>query len=1506
MASKHTRFEPRVLGVAVRFTGWVTVAGLICAGSAAALRAQSDSGATTSPSPSPASHTSGTSKTPSKSDGDGRVTLNLKAASWNRVLKRIARHGGLDVVMKSSPPGTFSCSDTEEHTIPDALRIVNRQLEPRGFRALQQGKYLVVLNLDGLRSGYNSPSFVRNPRLESQGDGNSAQPTAAPTTPASASRSTADATQVSATAPEASAGPGVAPAVMELNADGNSTGSVSSPPASAASSANADHPAAESDRAAKDGDKKDGDKKDKDDDKKEPKDAQDLKIEKADTTPTIRIFYAAANWPAVLQSVSDQSGLTLVMKKCPSGNVKFRDWTKHTTSEIINYLNQELEADQSNFRLVREESFLIVVNKDDLRSEYERPVVGHLRRPVHSEVEMITEDRPASPVVQAPAPTVAPAVVPASANTLSDEAADAPGRVIEPVRLDAADAPELLPAPTSPEQSNPATLNSTPSNPIAPSTDSWHARRAAEIFAPPASESTTQQRPTGDASGSDYVPQHRRVEAIARRLYTTLKGRADLVDSGPENLPSFRIFDAHYSTREAGSKGRLACTIGIDTEHNRLVIDGSAPKRAAARRVFACLDGPEPAADEGLRLVSADVPRATIAKNVTTELNQIVAQNIQGPVAPAPEQAPGRATLQVAPNQPNLSELIKGLKGEVTVESVPELGIVILRGNPTDVDAVMKVIREVERLGAGAAPTITILPLQYVNSDSFATLLNKVYADLHGLRTSEAAATAKPLIKLYAIVKPNAVLVIAPPSELSAVRELTLQLDKPVIPETEFQVFQLKHGIAGAIAKSVNDFYKGRTGLGTVVEAVSDARTNSVIVQARPRDLEEVAKLITRLDGPTASQATVKIFSLTNGDATSIVRLLNQLFLPAGQQQGGAGAVQTAQGSEASPTTLRLTADVRTNSIIAVGAPETLQAIYAVILRLDNTDAHQRKTVVIKLKNNSSDAVQKAISDFVTAERSVAQIDPDVISTVELLEREVFIVSEPTSNSILLSATPRYFDELKKMIDKLDAAPTQVVIQAMLVQVTLTNDDEFGIELGFQSPVLFDRSTLSTPVTLTTTTSQNASTTVANTVNLSTSASPGFQFTDPTQGVDGLGQNSIVNSSTVGTQEMTNFGVGRTSQGGYGSGLVLAASSESVSFLLRALSYKESVHVLSRPMIRTVDNQLATVQVGKNVPIINGFIPVGTTGALAPIVRQDSAGIILTVTPRITPEGMVVMHAIVEKSEYETGASGGVILVTDPISGRTITSPIKDITHSETTVSLASGETVVMGGLITSSDNTTEVKAPWLGDIPILGQLFRYDTKTTIRTELLIFLTPRVIRSDADDETLKQIETERLHFMLDEAESIHGPILSTQPPVDGLMQQCPPLTMPQSGMVPPAPGVSPPIVPPATIPSGQQQALPPELPPIMSPAPGAAQPARPGVAPPPTPRETYLDDPSVPTTQMPAESPHDLRPLHTTTVTSQSFGPPFGTRVPAAEPAGAAQFPFQPSDAEASGAPAGK
>jgi hypothetical protein len=222
-----------------------------------------------------------------------------------------------------------------------------------------------------------------------------------------------------------------------------------------------------------------------------------------------------------------------------------------------------------------------------------------------------------------------------------------------------------------------------------------------------------------------------------------------------------------------------------------------------------------------------------------------------------------------------------------------------------------------------------------------------------------------------------------------------------------------------------------------------------------------------------------------------------------------------------------------------------------------------------------------------------------------------------------------------------------------------------------------------------------------------------------------------------------------------------------------------------------------------------------------------------------------------------------------------------------------------MGGLITSSDDTIERKVPWIADVPLLGQLFRYDTKTTVRTDLLIFLTPRVIRTDADDEILKQIETERLHFLLDEAESIHGPILSNKP-TDGLLQECPPLTMPQGlppgavpvgpSVVPPAPGEAAPVTPPVPMMRpGQRQGMPPELPPVIPPGVAPSGPVVPGVNPgvaPPIPRETYLDDPSVPTTRMPSAVEQNVRPLRGPV----SQGQPLGQQANPADRPGTVRF----------------
>ncbi|MEO8498995.1 MAG: type II and III secretion system protein [Planctomycetota bacterium] len=164
---------------------------------------------------------------------------------------------------------------------------------------------------------------------------------------------------------------------------------------------------------------------------------------------------------------------------------------------------------------------------------------------------------------------------------------------------------------------------------------------------------------------------------------------------------------------------------------------------------------------------------------------------------------------------------------------------------------------------------------------------------------------------------------------------------------------------------------------------------------------------------------------------------------------------------------------------------------------------------------------------------------------------------------------------------------------------------------------------------------------------------------------------------------------------------------------------------------------------------------VSGTGSANPVVRQDQAGVILSVTPRISPEEVIVMEVSAEKSQYR---GQGVPLFTDANNGNVIESPIKDIIKASTTVSVPNGQTVVLGGMITTLDDVVERKVPWLGDLPLIGRAFRYDSKSSRRTELLIFLTPRVVHNSLDSEMIKQVEAARLHYVESAAEEVHGPL----------------------------------------------------------------------------------------------------------------------------------------------------
>jgi type II secretory pathway component GspD/PulD (secretin) len=455
------------------------------------------------------------------------------------------------------------------------------------------------------------------------------------------------------------------------------------------------------------------------------------------------------------------------------------------------------------------------------------------------------------------------------------------------------------------------------------------------------------------------------------------------------------------------------------------------------------------------------------------------------------------------------------------------------------------------------------------------------------------------------------------------------------------------------------------------------------------------------------------------------------------------------------------------NRLVVTDMGGNLRRIYR-LLWPHGADASQRPNLVYRLKNTPALDVAKAVNEFLASSQPARPGGAPPAGPgggpvpVEGLARDAVVVAEATTNSILVNASQPLLADIERIIAQLDQAPEQVVIQALLVEVQLGSTDEFGVELGVQDSVLFDRSVVNNLVTNpTTNTSPNGVQTTTNQI-ISQTAQPGFNFNNQP-----LGNNTSVSPATVGSQALSSLALGRVNSNlGFG-GLVLSASSDSVSVLLRALAARTKVDILSRPQIRTLDNHPAEIQIGQQVPVVDG-VSVTPVGSANPIIRQDQAGIILRVVPHISPEGEVAIEVTAEKSQFQLAAGTGVPIFTDAKNGNVVQAPIKDVTKARTTVSMLNGQTIVLGGMITKSTNKVERKLPYLGDVPYLGWLFRYDLEQVARSELLIFLTPQVIHCAADSERIREEEINRTKFPAADATQIDGRVPPGTPagPID--------------------------------------------------------------------------------------------------------------------------------------------
>ncbi len=474
-----------------------------------------------------------------------------------------------------------------------------------------------------------------------------------------------------------------------------------------------------------------------------------------------------------------------------------------------------------------------------------------------------------------------------------------------------------------------------------------------------------------------------------------------------------------------------------------------------------------------------------------------------------------------------------------------------------------------------------------------------------------------------------------------------------------------------------------------------DVRTNTVIVRAPRESMELIERMIKDLDSSTSGSQNIRIFKLTNADASAMARILKELFnlRQSGNlyvlkpREPGDAMANASAATAATPNAgdmlgsdltlvpddrmqLSITVDDRTNSLLVSGTPNYLELVEKVVNELDAQEANERETCVYKLKNATAIEVARVVNEFVSEDqRKILQTlsAEELPSASKMLEGEVTVVGDQKSNTVLVNASPKYLERVKAIIDELDVDPPQVLIQVLLAEVSLDSTESLGPEFGLGQIGEFG--------------------VVAGLGNLN--------------GVGGKRGNQLLGSlfSNSGTPNV-------------------AIGAEDFELLINALASQSRVQVLSNPSVMVENNSEGSIQVGETVrlPDAVSFSAAGQQSSVTP----EDIGILLKVTPSINPEGFVRMEIEPEISRLS--------LQTTQIS-ENFESPVVTRRRATTTVTVKDGQTVVIGGLISDRFERVDTKIPLLGDIPLLGVLFRQFKESSSKTELLIVLTPHVIRS---------------------------------------------------------------------------------------------------------------------------------------------------------------------------------
>jgi general secretion pathway protein D len=461
--------------------------------------------------------------------------------------------------------------------------------------------------------------------------------------------------------------------------------------------------------------------------------------------------------------------------------------------------------------------------------------------------------------------------------------------------------------------------------------------------------------------------------------------------------------------------------------------------------------------------------------------------------------------------------------------------------------------------------------------------------------------------------------------------------------------------------------------------------SNMLIISDRAANVSRMLRIIHRID--TGADAEIEVIPLQHASSGDVVRVVSALQ-------------QAASGGEAGKP-LGLVADDRTNSVLISGDQVARLRLRALISHLDTPLEDGGNTQVIYLRYADAEDLATRLRDQVASGVAVQPGQPGQPATAVGPEN-VIIWADPGTNALVITAPAEVMRSLRMVIDKLDIRRAQVLVEAIIAEVSYNRAAELGVTWAIDG------------------TNDN------NIVGL-TKLGSGPNVSDLVAA--GLAGETAVAQALAGLPQGIILGGGRLSESG-----------TSWAVIMRALLSDADTNVLSTPSIVTMDNEEAEIKVGQEVPFLTGqFTSTGAAqGVVNPFqtIERKDVGLTLKVTPQINEGDAVVMTVSLETSNLSRAGTGGAVdLITNQ---RRITQKVL----------IENGEVLVLGGLVSDDLVQSEQRVPILGSIPILGYLFRSQSATSEKRTLMVFLRPVILR----DGVQSTMETNAKYRMMQDAQ----------------------------------------------------------------------------------------------------------------------------------------------------------